>query len=490
VRLTGTCSVSSGSAIRPPDNQVIFGPAVFRNTGSAILCFDLFSGDSRNVTLSDLEIDGFAERGVRIWHGAFLRRLDIHHCELTGIGNNCQSEANLGIVIDSCDIHDNGNLTTLGNNTGGLKVTFVGHPTQENDPMGGSSLIVRNCHVYDNIGSGLWTDHGCNGILFEHNLCENNVRNGIMHELSIGCGIVKNICQGNEAVQIAAISSAYVDIIRNKVGNGSNPLIRSRESFRSDIPGGNDWENPGEPGILLPTIANTGKGYPTYTHNILNNSDLNDGALASANVQRSISNDPVVPGGGIINYDATVVPDTEQIIVVPRLMMGLTVHAPTVSQDALPPQTVGLDTLEMGMQLHAPIVVSGSIAIVVPTIDLSMAVHQPTVTQGGGGPEPDPDTDFWFLPPVIEGEYRYPPDARLTGLGVPRSVAYRGFIRTPATPASVEEALVVDGETYLGGRWAGPLSTSQYDALVAAGYSDRIYQAENAAELPRALDNA
>jgi hypothetical protein len=305
IRLTGHATFSSGSGLHPPDNSWVYGPCEIENTGSATMGFDLKGADCRNVTLSDMEIHGFEERGVRIWIGCFLLRLDVHDCVLAGIGNNCDSLANLGMVIDSCELHHNGNTTSLGNNTSGLKVTFVGHPTNENARVGGSSLIVRNCHVHDNTGSGLWTDHGCAGVTFEYNLCENNVRNGIMHELSIGALIRRNICRGNQAVQIAAISSAYADIIDNRVGNGPNPILRSRESFRSDIPGGTDWEDPGEPGILIPAIANTGKGYPTYVHNIRGNGTLTGGQLTSANVQLSMSNTNPPPGGGIINYDPT-----------------------------------------------------------------------------------------------------------------------------------------------------------------------------------------
>jgi hypothetical protein len=82
--------------------------------------------------------------------------------------------------------------------------------------------------------------------------------------------------------------------------------------------------------------------------------------------------------------------------------------------------------------------------------------------------------DSWFLPPVIT---RTAPVERTPEVS---SVRYRGLFLTYWAGQSVEVA----GTTYQGGRWHGPLSAQQIADITAAGYAERIVEADDAATLP------
>jgi len=86
-----------------------------------------------------------------------------------------------------------------------------------------------------------------------------------------------------------------------------------------------------------------------------------------------------------------------------------------------------------------------------------------------------PGGDRWFAPPA--GRFKIPPRTRLDQLGVPKSRAFRNaFFKTNVAEAIVGEGtLVVAGIAYPGGRWYGPLTQAQVDALTAEGYGDRIF---------------
>lgn len=91
----------------------------------------------------------------------------------------------------------------------------------------------------------------------------------------------------------------------------------------------------------------------------------------------------------------------------------------------------------------------------------------------------DIQTELYFLPP-LPGGYHLPPQKRLNKLNVPRSRIFRyAFYRTQNV-LSVE----LNGFTYLGGRWSGPLTVDQANDLIAAGYAERIHLASDPGLLP------
>jgi hypothetical protein len=110
--------------------------------------------------------------------------------------------------INNCDIHDNGqigigaagrdivieNNRIWANNTrgfsaeweaGGVKVTHA------------KNVILRQNHVYENSGHGLWCDIDCRDVLYELNIVERNQDAGIFHEISYAATIRNNALRHN-----------------------------------------------------------------------------------------------------------------------------------------------------------------------------------------------------------------------------------------------------------------------------------------------------
>lgn len=147
------------------------------------------------------------------------------------------------------------------------------------------------------------------------------------------------------------------------------------------------------------------------------------------------------------------------LVVAPQLAVGLTFFAPVVSE-IIPsvPQIVAATPLEIGLTFFAPDVF------------------------GPGGPS-------WFTPP-IESFLKVPPSPRTDWLeemamasGIPRSPKWRQFLGN-----HLGREVVIDGVTYGGGRWHGPLTEEQINAITAAGYGDRIVQADEPGLLPATID--
>ncbi|MDA0350857.1 MAG: right-handed parallel beta-helix repeat-containing protein [Chloroflexi bacterium] len=88
-----------------------------------------------------------------------------------------------------------------------------------------NDLIVRNNHVHDNRGRGLWTDIDNRNTLYEGNLAENNDQSGIAHEISYSAVIRNNIVRNNGlafdtwlwGAQILVQNSAQTSITGNTV---------------------------------------------------------------------------------------------------------------------------------------------------------------------------------------------------------------------------------------------------------------------------------
>jgi hypothetical protein len=80
---------------------------------------------------------------------------------------------------------------------------------------------------------------------------------------------------------------------------------------------------------------------------------------------------------------------------------------------------------------------------------------------------------WWFLPPVTE---RVPPIERAPQVSSWRY--HRAFNRYWRG-----QEVTVAGRTYQGGRWH-EVTSSERDALIAAGYGSRIVQADDPGSLP------
>jgi parallel beta-helix repeat protein len=168
-----------------------------------------FSGQARDVTISGLVIEKYANRAqhgaidaagsnenwlivdseIRYNHGTGVRTGTdmvfrdnwVHHNGQNGIGGRGDR-----ILVEGNEISFNG---ISGFNpfweAGGTKWVLT------------HDLVVRNNHVHHNFGRGIWTDIDNVDSLIEGNLVENNDQSGIAHEISYAATIRNNVVRNN-----------------------------------------------------------------------------------------------------------------------------------------------------------------------------------------------------------------------------------------------------------------------------------------------------
>ena len=167
-----------------------------------------FSGEAKNVTISNLVIEKYANRaqtgaiagnvgtnwlienseirfnhgtGIRVGSGMVIRDSFVHHSGQLGIGGIGDN-----VLVEQNEIAENGiSGFSPGWEGGGTK--FV--KTRD--------LIVRGNYVHHNRGRGLWTDIDNIDSLFEDNLVELNDAEGITHEISYAAIIRNNTVRYN-----------------------------------------------------------------------------------------------------------------------------------------------------------------------------------------------------------------------------------------------------------------------------------------------------
>jgi hypothetical protein len=146
-KLVGTFSLTE--QIQPSAGDHLFcDPA-----GAALLQPGSFSGtgvscSANNVTLTNIRIGNGLNSGVQMGDNTVLQAVEIFECDENGVGSN----QTIGGVIDTCEIHHCGSEGGLGHNSGGVKLTATG------DRGTGAAAIVRDCHIHNNIGNGIWWD--------------------------------------------------------------------------------------------------------------------------------------------------------------------------------------------------------------------------------------------------------------------------------------------------------------------------------------------
>jgi parallel beta-helix repeat protein len=95
-------------------------------------------------------------------------------------------------------------------------------------------LVVRDNHVHDNVGPGLWTDIDNLDTLYEGNTVVDNADSGIFHEISYRATIRDNVVRGNgkraaglwcfgAGIQIAA--SSDVEVVGNTVVDNQHSVM-------------------------------------------------------------------------------------------------------------------------------------------------------------------------------------------------------------------------------------------------------------------------
>lgn len=162
--------------------------------------------------------------------------------------------ATTGAIVAGNAVYENGQMGLAAKGAG---VTFENNEVYRNNTAGFSSgweaggskfaftsgLIVRNNHVYENFGPGLWTDIDNIDTLYEGNRVIDNDRMGIFHEISYNAVIRNNEVRGNgfdfdEWVWGAGIivsTSPNVEVYGNIVEGNADGIIGVHQD-RSDAP--------------------------------------------------------------------------------------------------------------------------------------------------------------------------------------------------------------------------------------------------------------
>ena len=137
-----------------------------------------------------------------------------------------------GVTIEDNEVYGNNTAGfSSGWEAGGSKFAFT------------SGLVVRNNHVYDNRGPGLWTDIDNIDTRYEDNRVIGNDRMGIFHEISYDAVITGNEVRGNGfgfdawvwGAGIIVSTSPNVQVVGNVVEGNADGIIGVNQD-RSDAP--------------------------------------------------------------------------------------------------------------------------------------------------------------------------------------------------------------------------------------------------------------
>jgi len=170
-----------------------------------------FGGAARGVTIQGLTVERYASPNQRgaindagAGHGWTIRDNLVRHNYGQGInlgprnraiGNRVHGNGQLGIGGSGDGILVEGNEIAR-NAWNGVDCEWECGGAKWGEARG---LTVRDNHVFDNGGTGLWTDENCRDVLFEANRVERNARAGISHEVSFRAVIRDNVLRGNGA---------------------------------------------------------------------------------------------------------------------------------------------------------------------------------------------------------------------------------------------------------------------------------------------------
>ncbi|MBT8202251.1 MAG: right-handed parallel beta-helix repeat-containing protein [Acidimicrobiia bacterium] len=220
-----------------------------------------FRGAADQVTIRGLAIEKFA---VPAQQGAIDSRADTEDL-VGGAGWSIRDNivrwnhgvgiaATTGAMVSDNVVYENGQMGLAAKGAG---VTFENNEVYRNNTAGFSSgweaggskfaftsgLVVRNNHVYENFGPGLWTDIDNIDTLYEGNRVVDNERMGIFHEISYDAVIRNNEVRGNgfgfdEWVWGAGIivsTSSNVEVYDNVVEGNADGIIGVHQD-RSDAP--------------------------------------------------------------------------------------------------------------------------------------------------------------------------------------------------------------------------------------------------------------
>jgi len=170
-------------------------------------------GDPINWYLRDLFVHNNDGEGIVVGSGVVLENVRSVDNSWLGIGGHGRD-----IVIIGGELARNSSRAVeedkINWHSGGMKLTIA------------SDVLIRNVHVHDNYGQGIWLDIAIKNARIENNLVENNGAAGIFYEISYTAKITDNVVRNNALTfnkgwfwpaGILVVSSTDVEVARNHV---------------------------------------------------------------------------------------------------------------------------------------------------------------------------------------------------------------------------------------------------------------------------------
>lgn len=163
--LTGSYALAT--PVKPKAGQSFVGPATIvaanaNDTG--------FSVRVPNVSFVDLDMSGFALRGIDCSIGTRIIGGRYHHNGRNGFG--CGLDGLGGVLVDGVEVDHNGSEAELGGGASGMKFAR------------GHGVVVRDSFIHDNLGNGVWCDVQCGDYTVVDNVIVHNSRKGVHYEKS------------------------------------------------------------------------------------------------------------------------------------------------------------------------------------------------------------------------------------------------------------------------------------------------------------------
>ena len=240
-----------GQSVSPRDYQVFVGAddAVMDGDDSVEYAFN---SNAKGVSIIGIEIRDYDTRNK--WRAAIVgmggdwlvEACNIHHNSIAGI----YLEKGDPIVRNN-NIHHNGRsgLSLRYTNGGLIENNEIAYNNWEEEwewgiEAGGgkmwstTDLVIRGNWSHHNHGPGIWTDHDNIGTVYENNVIEDNIANGIFHEISYDAVIRNNVIRRNGfdhsawlwggGIMIA--SSQNVEIYGNTLEDNYNGISMTRQN--------------------------------------------------------------------------------------------------------------------------------------------------------------------------------------------------------------------------------------------------------------------
>ncbi|HEU4321205.1 MAG TPA: right-handed parallel beta-helix repeat-containing protein, partial [Acidimicrobiia bacterium] len=235
--------IHRGHRVLPKEGMTFYGESGAILDGGGVVD-RAFSGGASNITIQGLIIQNYVPGSSQSAVGQAGNNWVVRNNEIRYIaGIGLHTGQGSGWLVKGNYIHHNGQL---GLAASGRNMVIEGNRiaynnTQGYDPIweaGGakfiktSGLVVRNNHVHDNKGPGLWTDTDNIGCLYEANLVEKNTREGIFHEISYDCVIRNNTVRDNAKAGIWIAGSPNVEVVGNVVTNNLEAGIGASQDPR------------------------------------------------------------------------------------------------------------------------------------------------------------------------------------------------------------------------------------------------------------------